>query len=239
MIGRSDKGTSPAPEAELNRSLGRLTALGAVLVVAGLVGLVYVGVATLTSVLLFGWLLLVGGVVALLHAVQSRRSHYFWLGLIVGALYVAAGVVVVRFPGTSAEGLTLFAALLFLTGGVFRLVGGAVARGQQMVWTLVQGVFGILLGVLVLADWPESSLYVLGSFFSLALLFDGLGLVASGMGGRQLVGMVAEERDRAEQQRTAGVRPDGRASGGGDARRGDGEGRGSEQKQSKDKHFGQ
>ncbi|MGW4255764.1 hypothetical protein ACWEK7_30440, partial [Streptomyces californicus] len=31
---------------------------------------------------------------------------------------------------------------------------------------------GLLLGLLVLFDWPHSSLYVLGCFFSLALLFD-------------------------------------------------------------------
>ncbi|MEE1926993.1 DUF308 domain-containing protein [Streptomyces sp. TRM 70351] len=179
--------------ARLSRAFGRLTVLGAVLVVAGVTGLVYVGVATITSVLLFGWLLLTGGAVALVHAVLSRRSSYFWLGLIVGALYLAAGAVVLRHPEATAEGLTLFAALLFLTGGVFRLVGGLVARGQQMIWTVVQGAFGLVLGVLVLIEWPQSTLYVLGSFFSLALLFDGLGLLATGVGGRQLVGQLAGE----------------------------------------------
>lgn len=205
-MGRTDVGTGrTAPGAEretgaeerVRRSFGWLTALGVILVVGGVVGLLYVGIATITSVLLFGWLLLVSGLAGLAHAILSRGSSYFWLGLIVAALYLAAGVVVMRHPDTTAEGLTLFAALLFLTGGVFRLVGAVVARGRQMVWTLAQGVVGLLLGVLVLADWPQSTLYVLGTFFSVALLCEGLGLLAVGTGGRRVVGMVTRQRDQA------------------------------------------
>ncbi|MGW3623429.1 HdeD family acid-resistance protein [Streptomyces sp. NPDC000880] len=183
---------------KLSRSFGRLALLGTILVIGGLVGLIYTGVATLTSMLLFGWLLLIGGVVGLLHAVQSRGSSFFWLGVVVAALNIAAGVVVIRHPEGAAEALTMFAALLFLTGGVFRLVGSVVVRGPQFGWTLVQGAFGLLLGILVLADWPDSSRYVLGCFFSLALLFDGLGLIAIGIGGRRIVSMVTEPENRPE-----------------------------------------
>lgn len=180
---------------KLSRGFGWLVLLGALLVIAGIIGLVYTGVATLTSMLLFGWLLLVGGVVGLLHAIESRGTNYFWLGVVVAALNIAAGVVVIKHPEGTAEALTMFAALLFLTGGVFRLVGSVVVRGPQMGWTLLQGAFGLLLGLLVLFDWPHSSLYVLGCFFSLALLFDGLGLIAVGVGGRQIVSMVSERLD--------------------------------------------
>lgn len=178
--------------ARLSRGFGWLAALGVILVLAGLVGLVYTGVATLTSMLLFGWLLLIGGAVGLLHAIQARGTNFFWLGVVVAALNIAAGVVVIRRPEAAAEALTMFAALLFLTGGVFRLAGSLVVRGTQFGWTLVQGAFGLLLGILVLASWPSSSKYVIGSFFSLALLFDGLGLIATGFGGRRIVGMVSE-----------------------------------------------
>lgn len=182
------------PEAGIKRSFGWVAALGVVLVVCGLVGLFYVGFATITSMVLFGWLLLIGGVVGLAQAVQNREHNYFWLALVVAALYIAAGVVVIRNPAQTAAALTMFAALLFLTGGIFRLFGGLVVRGPQMVWTLIQGAIGILLAVLVLANWPHSSVYVIGAFFSLALLFDGLGLLGAGLGGRRIVGMVAEAR---------------------------------------------
>ncbi|WP_328751955.1 DUF308 domain-containing protein [Streptomyces sp. NBC_00285] len=183
--------------AKLSRDFGRLAALGVILVIAGLVGLIYTGLATLTSMLLFGWLLLIGGTVGLLHAIQARGSNFFWLGVVVAALNIAAGVVVIGRPEAAAAALTMFAALLFLTGGVFRLAGSLVVRGPQFGWTLVQGAFGLLLGVLVLASWPSNSKYVIGCFFSLGLLFDGLGLMATGFGGRKIVDIVAGQQEAA------------------------------------------
>ncbi|MFF3014662.1 HdeD family acid-resistance protein [Streptomyces sp. NPDC057939] len=180
-------------KAKLSRGFGLLALLGVILVIAGLVGLVYTGLATLTSMFLFGWLLLIGGVVGLAQAVQSRGTNYFWLAVIVAAINIAAGFVILRRPEASAEALTMFAALLFLTGGLFRLVGALVVRGTNFGLTLVQGAFGVLLGVLVLWSWPSSSQYVIGAFFSLALLFDGLSLVALGFGARRILGLVRED----------------------------------------------
>ncbi|EFL18662.1 predicted protein [Streptomyces sp. C] len=177
----------------MKRGFGLLALLGLILVLAGMVGLVYTGVATLTSMFLFGWLLLVGGVVGLAQAVQSRGTSYFWLAVIVAAVNLAAGFVILRRPEASAEALTMFAALLFLTGGVFRLVGALVVRGANFGISLVQGAFGLLLGILILSSWPGSSLYVIGTFFSLALLFDGLSLVGLGMGARRILGLVRDD----------------------------------------------
>ncbi|GAA0672375.1 hypothetical protein GCM10009535_60000 [Streptomyces thermocarboxydovorans] len=213
--------------ARLSRGFSWLAALGVILVIAGVVGLVYTGVATLTSMFLFGWLLLIGGVVGLLHAVQARGSNFFWLGVVVAALNIAAGVVVLRKPDVAAEALTMFAALLFLTGGLFRLVGSLVVRGPQFGWTLVQGAFGLLLGVLVLASWPSSSQYVIGTFFSLALLFDGLGLIATGYGGRRIVGMVSDRlTENGGNGQSGGNSGNGRADGAGETGRGGGNGAG-------------
>ncbi|MFD0229560.1 HdeD family acid-resistance protein [Streptomyces hirsutus] len=187
------RSTPPRDEAaKLKSGFGRLAALGVILVAAGLIGLFYTGFATLTTMVLFGWLLLIGGVVSLLHAVQARHSNFFWLAVIVAALNIAAGVVVLHTPEAAAEALTMFAALLFLTGGVFRLVGSMVVRGPQFGVTFLQGVLGLLLGILVLITWPSSSQYVIGAFLSLTLLFDGLGLIATGYGGRRIVGMVSD-----------------------------------------------
>ncbi|MFJ4466305.1 HdeD family acid-resistance protein [Streptomyces sp. NPDC089424] len=185
-------GTAKDGKAKLRRGFARLVALGVLLVLCGLVGLVYTGVATLTSMLLFGWLLLIGGVVGLLHAIEGRGSNFFWLAAIVAALNLAAGVVILTSPEAAADALAMFAALLFLTAGIFRLVGGLVVRGPQFGWTLLLGAFDLLLGIAVLASWPSAGQYVIGTFISLALLFDGLGLIATGFGGRRVVGLVEE-----------------------------------------------
>jgi uncharacterized membrane protein HdeD (DUF308 family) len=187
-----------APERGLRRSFGVLVGLGALLVGVALAGLLYTAFATLTDMLLFGWLLLFGGAVGLVHAVLGRQGNFFWLGAAVAALNIAAGVVLVVRPQADPEGLTLFAALLFLSAGAFRLVGGLAVRGPQVGWTLLLGALDVLLGVLVLAQWPSASRSTLGLYFSLWLLFDGLGLIAVGASGRQVIGMVGEARAAAE-----------------------------------------
>ncbi|MFE5811992.1 HdeD family acid-resistance protein [Streptomyces sp. NPDC056479] len=206
-MARSGKPTGEA--ARLQRGFSWLGALGVLLVIGGVIGLLYTAFATLTTMLLFGWLLLIGGVIGLGHAVQARGTNFFWLGVVVAALNIAAGVVVIRRPEATAEALAMFGALLFLTGGLFRLVGSLVVRGPQMGWTLLQGAFDLFLGILVLSSWP-SSRYVMGTLFSLALLFDGLGLIATGFGGRRIVGMVSE--------RVAGEGGTGHGSGKGSAK---------------------
>ncbi|MEV7611784.1 DUF308 domain-containing protein [Streptomyces sp. NPDC089799] len=192
---------------KLSRRYGWLAVLGVVLVLAGLVGLVYVGLATLTTMFLFGWLLLIGGAVGLLQAFQSRRTNSFWLAVIIAAINIAAGLVILARPEASAEALTMFAALFFLIGGLFRLAGAVVVRGPDLGLTLAQGAFGVLLGLLILWEWPGSSLYVVGAFFSLALLFDGLALVTLGIGARRILGLVSEAETA-----PAGSAGDGRAT---------------------------
>lgn len=189
----ASSGAGAKDRKQLKRSFGLLAVLGLLLVVAGLIGLFYAGFATLTTMFLFGWLLLAGGLVGLVQAFQSRKSNHVWLAVVVAAINIAAGFVILRRPGASAEALTMFAALFFLIGGLFRLVGGLVVRGTNLWVNLVQGAFGILLGFLILANWPSSSLYVIGTFFSLALLFDGLSLVLLGMSARRILGLVRED----------------------------------------------
>lgn len=192
--------------AGLRRGFSWVAALGVILVLVGLVGLLYTAFATLTTMLLFGWLLLIGGVVGLMHAVQARGTNFFWLGVVVAALNIAAGVVIIRRPEAGAEALAMFGALLFLSGGVFRVIGSLVVRGPQFGWTLLQGAFGLFLGIVVLASWPSSK-YVMGAFFSLALLFDGLGLIATGYGGRHIVGMVSDRMAPGKKPGGPGVKP--------------------------------
>lgn len=170
---------------------GFLVFLGGILVVAGVVGLIYAGVATITTMVLFAWLLLVGGAVGLLQAIQSRKeAGAFWLSVAVAALNISAGVVLLRRPEVAASALTLFVAFLLLTAGLFRVVGGIASMSARMTWTIVVGVIDLGLGILVLTEWPSNSRYAIGTFISLALLFDGLSMMSLGVAGRRIVGMV-------------------------------------------------
>ncbi len=52
-------------------------------------------------------------------------------------------------------------------------------------WVVVSGVITLLLGLIILIHWPVSSLYVLGIFLGVDLVFAGAGWIGLGLGLRQ------------------------------------------------------
>ena len=54
--------------------------------------------------------------------------------------------------------------------------------GMPWIWVVVSGVITVLLGLIILAHWPVSSLYILGLFLGIDLIFAGAGWIAVGVG---------------------------------------------------------
>ena len=53
------------------------------------------------------------------------------------------------------------------------------------IWIAISGVITLLLGLIVVSHWPVSSLYTLGIFLGVNLVFAGAGWVGLGLGLRQ------------------------------------------------------
>jgi uncharacterized membrane protein HdeD (DUF308 family) len=155
-------------------------ALGVLLILAGGLGLVYVVAATITSAILFAWLLLMAGTAALVDAWQRRGRDGFWASAITAVLNLGAGLVILWKPAESIVALTMLVAVFLLVGGMFRIVGGIAGRVPGAGWLVLHGLIDVLLAVLILADFPNSSYYVLGVFLSVSLLVDGAALVTLG-----------------------------------------------------------
>src|SRR5262245_15006718 len=86
----------------LRQNWGWFVALGGLLVVLGFVGLVFVGIATLLSVMFVGWAFLIGGVLEMIHAIIRKGWSGFWLDLISGIITALAGLFIVLHPLTGA-----------------------------------------------------------------------------------------------------------------------------------------
>src|SRR5262245_29599790 len=163
--------------ASLRRMWWLLLALGLVTVVVGLLAISSTFVATLASVLVFGWLLLIAGVTEVVHALMVRNGRGFALHLLAAALYLLVGFFILEHPVRAAEVLTLLLAASFLVGGVLRIVFSLTVRFPSWPWVLLNGVVDLLLGGLIWAGWPESSLWVIGLFVGIDLLFHGMSWV--------------------------------------------------------------
>lgn len=183
-----DRGTYQGYDtAAMRRNWIWLLILGIALMVLGTIALVTAVPFTVASVLLFGVLLVTGG---LLHAFQAFGARD-WTGvavhLVLGLLYLVVGGVLMANPIGGAVSLTLVLGIFLLAAGIFRAVLALQMRpARNWGWLLLSGVIALVLGLVILAGWPGTGLWVIGLFVGIEFLVSGWGLVMFALGSRSV-----------------------------------------------------
>jgi uncharacterized membrane protein HdeD (DUF308 family) len=167
--------------ASLRRHWWLFVALGLVSVVVGLLAIGAPHIATSKFVVVIGALLLIAGITEVIHAVMVRNLRGFAMHLLAAALYLIVGLFVLEDPDRAAAVLTLLLAASFFVGGLLRIVFSLVEHFPAWPWVLLNGVVDLILGVLIWRGWPESSLWVIGLFVGIDLLFHGWSWVILGL----------------------------------------------------------
>ena len=148
--------------------------LGVVLVIFGLVLLASLGMATLTVVVLFGVLMMIGGVLHLIAAFKIFEGGLRWLWALFGLLYLVAGYYAFTSPITTAIVLTKLLAIVLLIGGFIRVINAFMLKPMAgWGWTLFSGVLTLVTGAIILTS-PDAPFWVLGMFLGVDLLFQGV-----------------------------------------------------------------
>jgi uncharacterized membrane protein HdeD (DUF308 family) len=169
--------------APLRAKSGWIVALGVVYVIAGAIALGSVVFATVVSVFIVGVMMLIAGVAEVFNAFQIKSWGKFFLWLLLGALYIVAGFVTFENPLLAAAVLTLVLGFSLLASGVMRIVLAFSMKDEMpWIWVAVSGVITLLLGLIILAHWPVSSLYILGLFLGIDLVIAGVGWIGIGLG---------------------------------------------------------
>ena len=171
---------------ELRRSWGWFLGLGIVLIILGAIAIGSAFLMTIASVFLFGWILIIGGVMEVVHAFWHKRWAGFFLDLLTGVLYVVVGWMMVNNPQESALLLTLIIAMFLVFEGVLRIVTAITVRYPHWGSVLFNGVISLLLGILIWRRWPVSGLWAIGLFVGIEMLLNGWSLVRLSMTGRNL-----------------------------------------------------
>lgn len=147
--------------------------LGVITVIAGVVVLGHVALAGLVSVLFVGWMLLISGVAVTVSGIVGWRQPTQRWNVAAGAILAILGLGFVRNPGAGLLMLTLLAGSLLLAGGIIRLIA-AFQPGAPRFVLLLNGIITVVLGFMVISQWPESALWLLGTILGVQLLVDGL-----------------------------------------------------------------
>jgi uncharacterized membrane protein HdeD (DUF308 family) len=159
---------------QLSRHWKWLLAVGILSVILGTVGLGMTWMLTLASVVYFGVLLIVIGVAQLLQTFKAAGWKSTFLQILIGLLYLAAGIMVVSRPLLASLTLTWALGFALIVVGVMRIVVGVQHRGTSG-WggAVVAGIITLLLGLLILAKWPSDALWVIGLFLAIELIVNG------------------------------------------------------------------
>ena len=161
------------------RRTGWDIALGALLVVTGLVILGDAAFATEVSVLFIGWMLVIYGFIALAAAWLLIGKGGFWSATVSGALMVVLGLLFLRHTGAAALTLTLLAGVIFLSAGIMRLMA-AFHDPLLRVPLVLSGVASTILGLIVLFDLFDATYVLLGTLLGVYAIVDGITMMAVG-----------------------------------------------------------
>lgn len=158
---------------ELRRNWGWHLAMGSALVLLGIIALIDSVAVTVVSMVIFGWLLLLGGVIEGVQAFRHRRGSHFFLHLLNAALAIVVGLMLLRNPLASSLVMTLLMAVYFLVAGIFRIFTALTVQITGSGWMLVDGIITLILGILVWAQWPMAGLWIIGLFIGINLITYG------------------------------------------------------------------
>lgn len=173
---------------ELKKRSGWFLALGVLLVVLGAVSLGAATFMTLASVVLFGALMIVVGILQTLIGLAFRRWGGFFVGLLAGMLSLTVGFLMVAHPGATAIALTLLIVVFLIFGGAFRIVLAIAVPFPNRAWMFLHGIINLVLGLIIWHDWPVSGLWVIGLFIGIDMIFNGWSLIMLGLAAKNLPG---------------------------------------------------
>jgi uncharacterized membrane protein HdeD (DUF308 family) len=150
---------------------------GVLMFVAGVLALVYPLLASVTIVVLLGWILIVSGVLQGIGLIGARHVPHYWLQLISVTLSIIVGLLLLNQPG---GGLLLFTVLLlvyFMVEGISKIIFALTIKPfPNWGWVLASGLVGILLALFLWANLTTVSEWVLGFLLGIQLACEGAAL---------------------------------------------------------------
>src|SRR5205814_622959 len=122
-------------------------ALGAFLLVLGAAGISVASLLELTSVLVFGPMLLVSGILQLLTVLSAEKGKEALLHFVAAGLEAVLGFFIMAHPLQGGVSLVVLVALFLVISGLVRLARSVVTQPRGRGWTIMTGAVAILLGI--------------------------------------------------------------------------------------------
>lgn len=160
--------------------------VGAVLIVLGIVAILSPLASGIAVNLFVGAMFLGSGIVEVISGLRLRKGTEGrgWL-IVVGFVSIATGAYLLGQPLASLLALTWILAALLMAQGVMRALSAFELRPLRgWGWMLFSAFASILLGGLLLAGWPVSGAWAIGTLFGVHLLLSGTTMLQLGIAAK-------------------------------------------------------
>lgn len=171
---------TPAAEKQLRENSGWFQLLGIGLVALGTLSIIYSFSSTLISVMFIGICLALFGLIEGAKAFKMSKWSEFFLHLFIGLLYLIGGLFTVFYPHINALSLTILLSIFFIVSGTFRILFAITTNLPNRLAALISGIASIVLGGLLLYQWPISGLWAIGTLLGVDAIVTGWSWIVLG-----------------------------------------------------------
>ena len=177
---------------EAKKNAGWLVVLGIVTVIAGLLAIGAPLAAGLTVAFIIGVAMSIGGVARIGGAFSAGSFGQGALAFIGGIVTLGAGLLVAARPGIGLATLTLLLGGSLLLDGISSGILALRLRPEQgWGWMLFSAAASVVLGYLLLSEWPLSGTWAIGTLLGINLIFSGFSIISVGAAARSAAKQLA------------------------------------------------
>ena len=154
--------------------------LGALCIVLGIFAMMAPGITGFSITVLVGVLVTAAGIIRSIWAFQSDS---FGKGLVLfalGLLTLLCGIAMLANPLFASGILAIILAGYFIADGVIEILASFQLKPVSgWGWLLFAGIISILLGIIIIEQFPLSGVWAIGILFGIKLFFIGLIMLGS------------------------------------------------------------
>jgi uncharacterized membrane protein HdeD (DUF308 family) len=167
--------TTDSLSREVSKRAGWSIFMGILTAAVGVAMIIYPLATAAASTVFVGSALIIAAVAQLIFAFSSQTAGRFFLKLLLGTLYGIAGVSLVAFPGIGVVTLTaMLGAMLIAEAVMETFIAFSLPSGSGRGGFLLNALCSVLLGLMIVLEWPISSMWAIGTLVGAALLFNGI-----------------------------------------------------------------
>jgi len=165
----------------------KMTIFGVIAIILGILAMLAPVLTGMWVVILVGVLVLIGGIVRIIWALQAGSLGKGLLMFAIGGLTLLCGIVLLAHPLFASGVLTIMLGLYFILDGISEIVASVRLRAWSgWGWMLFGGIVSIWLGIMIWGQFPLSGVWAIGILLGIKLFFVGLIMLMGGSAVRSM-----------------------------------------------------